>query len=117
MAHSSAYARLLLAASLGLAAHAAAAQGLRDRPNGDRGPTVYEVDPESGRFVGPPISKEGQDLRAIGAMPVPTVMNGGGFGITGNDYFDNMLIATPQGPRRTSDSYRLAPAYKAPPLR
>ena len=111
--------RLLLAASLlGLAAQGAHAQTLQDRPYGEaRGPVVHQVDPESGRFRGPPISTEGQDLRAIGAVPVPTVMNGGGFGPTGNDYYGNMLIATPQGPRRTSDGYVLAPAYKSPPLR
>ena len=44
-------------------------------------------------------------------------MNGGSFGPTGNDYFGNVLIATPQGPRRNSDGYVLAPAYKSPPLR
>lgn len=112
-------ARLLLAAALlGLTAQAGQAQTLQDRPYGEaRGPVVYQVDPESGRFRGPPISTDGQDLRAIGAVPVPTVMNGGGFGPTGNDYFGNVLIATPQGPRRTSDGYVLAPAYKAPPLR
>lgn len=112
-------ARLLLAASLfGLVAQGASAQNLQDRPYGDaRGSTVYEVDPESGRFRGPPISTDGQDLRAIGAVPVPTVMNGGGFGPTGNDYYGNVLLATPQGPRRASDGYVLAPAYRAPPLR
>lgn len=112
-------ARLLLAASLlGLAAQGAAAQTLQDRPYGEaRAPVVYQVDPESGRFRGPPISTDGQDLRAIGAVPVPTVMNGGSFGPTGNDYFGNMLTVTPNGPRRASDGYVLAPAYKAPPLR
>lgn len=118
MAHSPAYARLLFAAALGLAAQGAVAQNLQDRPfGGARGPTVYQVDPESGRFRGPPISTDGRDLRAIGAVPVPTVMNGGSFGLTGNDYFGDVLIDTPRGPRRESDGYVLAPAYKAPPLR
>lgn len=109
---------LFLAASLVLVTGAAAAQGLRDRPYGEtRSPMVYEVDPETGRFPGPPISKDGQDLRAIGAVPVPTVMNGGAFGPTGNDYFGELLLATPQGPRRPSDGYVLAPAYRSPPLR
>lgn len=119
MAHLTDPARLLLALTLlGLAGQGAAAQTLQDRPyGGARGPQVYEVDPESGRFRGPPISTDGQDLRAIGAVPVPTVMNGGGFGLTGNDYYGNMLIDTPQGPRRPSDGYVLAPAYRSPPLR
>lgn len=109
---------LVLAAALACGTGAALAQNLQDRPYGEaRGPQVYEVDPETGRFPGPPISKDGRDLRAIGAVPVPTVMNGGGFGPTGNDYFGNMFLATPQGPRRPSEGYVLAPAYRAPPLR
>lgn len=111
--------RLALAALLGLTvADAALAQGLGDRLyGGGRGPQVMEVDPDTGRFPGPPISKDGQDLRAIGAVPVPTVMNGGSFGLTGNDYYDEMKVLTPSGPRRNSETYMLAPAYRSPPLR
>lgn len=114
-----AHARLLiLAGCLALVTGAATAQGLRDRLYGEgRAPVVVEVDPDTGRFPGPPIGRDGQDLRAVGAVPVPTVMNGGGFGPTGNDYFGEMLLATPQGPRRPSDGYVLAPAYRSPPLR
>lgn len=114
-----AHARLVLAALLGLSlADTALAQGLNDRLYGERsGPQVYEVDPDTGRFAGPPISKDGRDLRAIGAVPVPTVMNGGSFGLTGNDYYNDMKVLTPQGPRRNSETYMLAPAYRSPPLR
>ena len=113
-------ARLLLAALFGLAcADAALAQGVADRPFGaGRGPQVMQIDPDTGRFPAyPATSKDGQDLRAAGAVPTPTVMNGGSFGITGNDYYDDMKLATPSGARRNSETYRLAPAYKGPPLR
>ncbi|WP_232628619.1 hypothetical protein [Methylobacterium sp. Leaf118] len=111
--------RIVLAALLGLTvADAALAQGLGDRPyGGARGPQVLEIDPDTGRFPGPPISTDGRDLRAIGAVPVPTVMNGGSFGVTGNDYYDQMTVLTERGPRRQSETYMLAPAYRSPPLR
>ncbi|KQT50532.1 hypothetical protein ASG52_06880 [Methylobacterium sp. Leaf456] len=114
-----AHTRLVLAALLGLTvADTALAQGVGDLLYGERtGPQVYEADPDTSRFAGPPMSTDGRDLRAIGAVPVPTVMNGGSFGITGNDYYNDMKVLTPQGPRRNSETYMLAPAYRSPPLR
>ncbi|GJE76939.1 hypothetical protein [Methylorubrum suomiense] len=114
-----AHARLLVAALLGLTiADTALAQGVDDLLyGGGRGPQVLEVDPDISRFPGPPIGKDGQDLRAIGAVPVPTVMNGRSFGMTGNDYYNDMKVLTPKGPRRNSETYMLAPAYRSPPLR
>ncbi|GAB6843770.1 hypothetical protein HNR00_003450 [Methylorubrum rhodinum] len=119
MAHTLAHARLALAALLGLTvADTALAQGVGDLLyGGGTGPQVYQVNPDTGRFAGPPISKDGRDLRAIGAVPVPTVMNGGSFGMTGNDYYNDMKVLTPNGPRRNSETYMLAPAYLSPPLR
>ena len=119
MAHARLVLAALFAALPGLtASDIALAQGLGDLLyGGGRGPQVYEVDPDTGRFRGPPISKDGRDLRAIGAVPVPTVMNGGSFGMTGNDYYNDMKVLTPSGPRRNSETYMLAPAYLSPPLR
>lgn len=119
MARTSAQTRFVLAALLGVTfADTALAQGVGDLLYGERrGPQVMEVDPDTSRFPGPPMSTDGRDLRAIGAVPVPTVMNGGSFGVTGNDYYNEMKVLTPLGPRRASETYMLAPAYRSPPLR
>ena len=72
---------------------------------GPDGPTVLQVD-VANRPIVPP---QRPDL-AVPAIAVPQVMNGGGFGITGFNYYDSGLMegrADPRAKRR----YVLAPAW------
>ncbi|MDR7036769.1 MULTISPECIES: hypothetical protein [Methylobacterium] len=98
---------LPLAAPLG-----AAAQGVPTYYMGEPGPTVLEVDPLTGRPTAPPWR---QDLLAVPALPVPHVMNGGGFGITGTAYYNDSDTEGRLGGRRQRRAFVLVPA-PVPPL-
>lgn len=74
-------------------------------------PTVLQTD-GAGRVIVP---ANRPDL-AVPPIPVPHVMNGGGFGLTGFDYYNDQVTETRLGMRRHPKSYVLAPAYIAPPL-
>ena len=74
---------------------------------GPDGPTVLQVD-AADRPIVPP----GRPDLAVPAIAVPQVMNGGGFGITGFNYYDSGLMegrADPRAKRR----YVLAPSWIA----
>lgn len=96
----------LAAGLLGLAG-AAQAQPAAYVFQGPDGPTVLQVDAADRPIV--PASRP--DL-AVPAIPVPHVMNGGGFGITGFNYYDSGLMEGRADPR-AKRAYVLAPAWIA----
>ena len=51
------------------------------------------------------------------AVPVAQVMNGGGFGYTGFDYFHDQYSEGRLGERKRPREYVVAPAYVTPPRR
>ncbi|GJD71906.1 hypothetical protein [Methylobacterium goesingense] len=71
---------------------------------GANGPVVLPTSPYSGRPVP-------DDPRAV---PVPHVMNGGGFGLTGTDYYSDSLTEGPLNKRRRPREFVLAPARIGP---
>lgn len=84
-------------------ANAAAAAGL----------TVLKVHPDHGRFRPPAAGVNRAELQETTAVAVPHVMNGGGFGYTGNDYYsDSTFEGTLRG-RKTYNDVILAPALRA----
>lgn len=96
--------RTVLAAGLiGLGLTAAATA--QTRYLGADGPVVLPTDPNYGR----PIP---DDPRAI---PVPHVMNGGGFGLTGTDYFSDGITEGPLNKPHRPREFVLAPARIGPP--
>ena len=110
---------LLAAAGLLAAATTADAQSRSERAAraAAQGPVVLQVDPDRGRFAGPPVGAYGEDLTRLDAVPVPSVMNGGGFGLSGNDYFDDARTEGRLDRRNPVNNYVLAPARRTPPLR
>ncbi|MCJ2037208.1 hypothetical protein [Methylobacterium sp. J-068] len=71
---------------------------------GANGPVVLPTSPSTGRPVP-------DDPRAV---PVPSVMNGGGFGLTGTDYYSDGISEGPLNKRHQPQSYVLAPARIGP---
>lgn len=115
MPHPSLFAATLIGLSLSTLAHA---ESLIDKANraAAAGPTVLEVDRDRAQFVGRPLGAvvPGADERIIRAVPVPHVMNGGGFGLTGTDYYNEASTEGLLGRRRHVNEYILAPALRAP---
>lgn len=72
---------------------------------GADGPVVLPTDLGTGR----PIP---DDPRAI---PIPQVMNGGGFGLTGTDYFSDGITEGPLNKPHRPREFVLAPARIGPP--
>lgn len=72
--------------------------------HGANGPVVLPTSPSTGR----PLP---DDPRAI---PVPSVMNGGGFGLTGYDYYTDGISEGPLNKRHQPQSFVLAPARIGP---
>jgi hypothetical protein len=68
-------------------------------------PTVLQTD-RAGRVLVPPTRP---DL-AVPPVPVPHVMNGGGFGLTGFDYYDDAFSEGRFGARKRPKTFVLAPA-------
>lgn len=101
---------LAAAAMAGLSAPALA-QGVPYYYAGPGGPTVLDVDPVTERPVVPPTRP---DLAAPPAIPVPHVMNGGGFGLTGFAYYNDGPGEGRLGHGHRVPQYVLAPAYKGP---
>lgn len=111
------FTRTLLAASLPLLLSGTAqAETMRQRiaRAAAHGPVVYQVDSERARFAGPPVGRGGEDLVAMRAVPVPSVMNGGGFGLSGTGYYSDGPSEAPPDARRRRNDYVLAPALRAP---
>lgn len=75
------------------------------------GPTVLDVDRDSGRPVVPPSRP---DLASPPAVPVPHVMNGGGFGMTGFAYYSDGPGEGRFGQGHRTPRYVIAPAFKGP---
>jgi len=71
---------------------------------GAHGPIVLPTSPSTGR----PIP---DDPRAV---PVPQVMNGGGFGLTGTDYYSDSITEGPLNKRHRPREFVLAPARIGP---
>ena len=96
----------------------AQAESLVDRANraAAAGPTVLTVDRDRAGFPGRPaeLVVPGPNERIVRAVPVPQVMNGGAFGFTGNDYYNESTTEARLGARRRPNEYILAPAYKGP---
>ena len=97
-------------ACLGLAAPCAA-QPVPYYYGGPGGLTVLDVDRDSGRPIVPPTRP---DLASPPAVPVPHVMNGGGFGMTGFAYYNDGPGEGQLGRGHRSPHYVIAPAYKGP---
>ncbi|KAB1076261.1 hypothetical protein [Methylobacterium planeticum] len=105
--------RTVLAASLiglGLASVSAQAQPVPYYYAAPEAPTVLQQDRDTGVLLVPP---NRSDL-AVPAIPVPSVMNGGGFGLTGFDYYNDSLSEGRFGARRRPKEFVLAPALIAP---
>lgn len=96
----------------------ARAESLIDRANRAAavGPTVLQVDPDRGRFVGRPLGAvvPGPGERIVNAVPVPHVMNGGGFGLSGADYYSDASTEGRLGQRRHVNEQILAPGLRSP---
>ena len=54
------------------------------------------------------------DLAGV-PVPVAEVMNGGGFGYTGFDYYNDQITESRFGARKRPKEYVIAPAYIVPP--
>lgn len=74
------------------------------------GPTVLQLE-GCCEVVVPP---NRPDL-AVPPLPVAEVMNGGGFGYTGFDYYNDQISEGRLGARRRPKEYVIAPAYIVPP--
>nr|WP_246733105.1 hypothetical protein [Methylobacterium sp. BTF04] len=72
---------------------------------GADGPVVLPTDLGTGRPI-PDVAR---------AIPVPSVMNGGGFGLTGTDYFSDGINEGPLNARHRPREFVLAPARIGPP--
>jgi hypothetical protein len=72
---------------------------------GANGPVVLPTSPSSGRPI-PDVPE---------AVPVPSVMNGGGFGLTGTDYFSDGPSEGPLNQRHRPREFVLSPARIGPP--
>ena len=101
---------------LALAGGSAAAQEVPVpiRPQGfvfaaPSGPSVLDSE-----GAGPLAPASRPDLQ-VPAVPVPQVMNGGGFGFTGFDYYNDQITEGRFGAQRRPKEYVVAPAYIVPP--
>jgi hypothetical protein len=62
-----------------------------------------------------PVAPASRPDLAQPAVPVPQVMNGGAFGYTGFDYYNDQLSEGRLGTRRRPKGYVVAPSYLVPP--
>ena len=74
------------------------------------GPSVLDTD-----FLGAPVAPVSRPDLAQPAVPVVEVMNGGGFGYTGFDYYNDQISEGRLGARKSPKAYVVAPAYIVPP--
>ncbi len=74
------------------------------------GPTVLDTD-----VVGHPLAPASRPDLAVPSVPVAEVMNGGGFGLTGFDYYNDQLSEGRFGARKRPKEYVINPAYIVPP--
>lgn len=99
-------------------AGSARAESMVDRANraAAAGPIVLEVDRDTARFIGRPLGAvaPGPGERIVNAVPIPQVMNGGGFGLSGADYYSDATTEGRLGQRRHVNEQVLAPSLRAP---
>ncbi len=107
---------LILVAALGTGPSLAQAQSLLDAANAAaaNGPVVLQLDPDTGRFKGRPRLAVNRDPAIAYAVPIPHVMNGGGFGYSGFGYYSDATTEGRLGERRRVNEIILAPALRAP---
>jgi hypothetical protein len=74
------------------------------------GPSVLDTD-----FLGDPVAPASRPDLVQPAVPVVEVMNGGGFGYSGFDYYNDQISEGRFGARRRPKEYVIAPAYVVPP--
>lgn len=74
------------------------------------GPTVLQVE-----GCCQPVVPPGRPDLAVPPVPVAEVMNGGGFGYTGFDYYNDQITEGRFGARRRPREYVIAPSYIVPP--
>jgi len=74
------------------------------------GPTVLRTD-GCCQVVVPP----GRPDLAVPPVPVAEVMNGGGFGYTGFDYYNDQITEGRFGARKRPKEYVIVPSYLVPP--
>ncbi|MDP4002089.1 hypothetical protein [Methylobacterium sp. NEAU K] len=74
------------------------------------GPTVLQTE---GGYQ--PVVPPGRPDLAVPPVPVAEVMNGGGFGYTGFDYYNDQLTEGRFGAQRRPKEYVIAPSYIVPP--
>jgi len=110
---------LIAAGLLGLVAQGAAAEpafppGIPQprayvftAPNG---PTVLQTEGCCQVLVPP-----GRPDLAVPPIPVAQVMNGGGFGYTGFDYYNDQITESRFGAHKRPKEYVIAPSYLVPP--
>ncbi|MGH1569861.1 hypothetical protein ACRAWG_03330 [Methylobacterium sp. P31] len=58
---------------------------------------------------------EGCCQTVVPPVPVAEVMNGGGFGYTGFDYYNDQITESRFGARKRPKEYVIAPSYIVPP--
>ena len=106
---------LLLVAGLAALPSLAQAETMTDRANraAAPGPKVLRIDPDGGRFVRPRVAVNG-DPEIERAIPLPHVMNGGGFGVTGSEYWNDATREDRLGRPRVVNEFILAPALRTP---
>ncbi|MDP4021491.1 hypothetical protein Q8W71_02555 [Methylobacterium sp. NEAU 140] len=73
------------------------------------GPSVLESE------GGGPLAPASRPDLQVPAVPVPQVMNGGGFGFSGFDYYNDQISEGRFGAQRRPKEYVVAPAYIVPP--
>jgi hypothetical protein len=74
------------------------------------GPTVLQTE-GCCQVIVPP----GRPDLAVPPVPVVEVMNGGGFGYTGFDYYNDQITEGRFGARKRPREYVIAPSYITPP--
>ncbi len=74
------------------------------------GPSVLDTD-----AVGHPLAPASRPDLTVPSVPVAEVMNGGAFGLTGFDYYNDQISEGRFGARRRPKEYVIAPAYLVPP--
>ena len=108
---------LILAAALTAPSLALAQGHFVDRANqaAATGPQVYELDRGVSQFRGQRrFRPDVGEPTTSSAVPIPHVMNGGGFGLSGNDYYSAATTVDRVGGRRRPNHFEIAPAYKGP---
>ena len=106
---------LFLTAGLAALPAIAQAETMADRANraAAPGPNVLRIDRDRTAPGGPRVAVNG-DPEIARAVPIPQIMNGGGFGVTGSEYWNDATREGRLGQRRQVNEFILAPAVRSP---